>query len=317
VAVDPVPFFVGGGAEHSPEVVRQGIFDYSSGAEGISSPTALRVLPWTTPTTKIRVMPGGALLNNRYPGGEGQSYTARNATQTEVPITANGSATARTDLVVLRILDPQYQGQPPADPKTFLYTRIEVIQGVSASIRSARELNLAYPAIALARVTIPGNTVARPTLTTDPAVGMTLTYTTATGEWFPNAGGDQRLDVPEWANSMLIEADWMGILYGPENAVGWGDYWIDYGPVGAAGTQQLENSTVKFRWDAPRGDFNRHNWRLVQEVPVPSNMRGKSGMQFIFKARREANTTLVPKMDHRSGVALKVTFKQVPTLSDS
>src|SRR5699024_3903592 len=113
------PWMVGGGASHPVEVVRQGTHDFTGGAEGISLPGDLRVEPLATPGTSVRVAPGGCTLVNRYPGGEGQSYTARNDAQVTVPVTATGSAGGRSDLVVARVLDPQYEGQPPTDPDAF------------------------------------------------------------------------------------------------------------------------------------------------------------------------------------------------------
>lgn len=340
MAVDRVPYFIGiPGVKHSGEIVRQDVYDSTGGSEGVSSPASMRVTASPAADKYVRVAPGGAILVNWYAGADGQSYSARNATQTLVEIPATGSGGGRTDILVLRILDPQYEGQMPADPNNFDYTRFQLIQGVSATAKTAGDLNLDYPAIALARITRPLNRtivqpgditdlrqlaqpkehteiVARPTLTSDPAAGMLLTSTHVDGEWFPNAGGDQRIDVPSWANRMQIEATWIGVLYGPEQATGWGDYWVDYGPVGAAGVQKLENSTHKFRWDAPKGDYNRANWVVAQDVPVPANMRGKSGMQFIMKARRDGGT-ITCKMDHRSGIIFKVRFMQVATLSDS
>ena len=69
-----------------------------------------------------------------------------------------GSSGGRSDLVVARITDPQYEGQPPADPDDFDYAYVDIIQGVSSSTRSARDLNLSYPAIALARIDLPAST---------------------------------------------------------------------------------------------------------------------------------------------------------------
>src|SRR5699024_9788249 len=78
--------------------------------------------------------------------------------EVEVPVTATGSAGGRSDLVVARVLDPQYEGQPPADPNDFDYSMVEIIEGVSSSTTSARDLNLNYPAIALARIDLPAST---------------------------------------------------------------------------------------------------------------------------------------------------------------
>src|SRR5699024_11469005 len=88
----------------------------------------------------------------------GQSYAVRNDAEVEVSVTATGSSGGRSDLVVARVLDPQYEGQPPADPDEFDYSMVEIIEGVSSSTTSARDLNLNYPAIALARIDLPAST---------------------------------------------------------------------------------------------------------------------------------------------------------------
>lgn len=110
MALENVPWAVTG-AEVTAAVARQTLFDATSGAEGVSSVGSMKVQALQTPGPKVRIAPGGAIINNRYTGGAGQSYAARNATQTEIPITATGSAGGRTDLVVLRILDPDFEGQ--------------------------------------------------------------------------------------------------------------------------------------------------------------------------------------------------------------
>src|SRR5699024_10632330 len=103
------------------------------------------------------VAPGNALIRNSYGGGQAQTYACRAGSETEVPIEATGSAGSRTDLIVARIDDPTYQGGS-FDPLTFEAARFEVIKGVPASTRTAAELGLSYPAIALARVTLPAST---------------------------------------------------------------------------------------------------------------------------------------------------------------
>lgn len=327
MALDSVPWFIGGGAEHSPAIARQLAYAATNGATGINAATDLRVTPLPTPGSFVRIMPGGGVMLNRYPGGGQQSYTVRNPSATDVPVSATGSAGGSTRYVILRVDDPEFGGQAPANVVTGPYVRAVLVNSIT---------NLAYPFLPLAKITQPANTATitagmitdirtlanprekqvmypRPTLITDPAAGMLLKATTADGEWFPNAGGEQYIDIPEWATRMQIEATWIGVLYGPEGSSGWGDYWVDYGPMVSAQKQQY--STHKFRWDMPAGDYSRGNWELAHDVPVPPALRGATQVPFILKARKENNAT--PKMDHRSGVILKVRFLEVADLSDS
>ena len=91
MAWDSTPWFVGGGAHHSPEVARVLAYAASSGAEGIVTPEALRVRPLAVPGTSVRIAPGACLIVNRYPGGAWQTYVGRNPVEHTVPITAAGA----------------------------------------------------------------------------------------------------------------------------------------------------------------------------------------------------------------------------------
>lgn len=157
MAMERVPYLVGGGFEHSAEVMRAALAAATSGAEGVLGAGDFRVSPTAVPGTSVAVSPGNALLRNSYVGGGAQSYAARAPSQTELPIVATGSAGARTDLIVARIDDPTYQGGP-FDPATFEAAKFEVIRGVPANTISVAGLGLSYPAIELARVTLPAST---------------------------------------------------------------------------------------------------------------------------------------------------------------
>lgn len=337
MAVDPVPWGVGGGAEHTPEIVRQSIYDSTGGAEGISSVGALLVRAQAVPNGTVRVYPGGALINNRYSGGSGQSYSARNATQTSVAITATGSAGGRTDAIVMRILDPQYEGQPPANPNNFQYTRLEAITA-PPGITRIEQLGLTYPAILLARVTIPVSTGAitnamitdlrevanpkvrelvfpRPSVT---MAGLTLNSRVEfpAGEWFPNAGGQDNngayyADVPLWATRMQIRMEWLGVRYFPN--AGYGLCWVSYGPGGGGASPTMY--TQSFQWDASgSAQTQRNNWVVHDEVPVPASLRG-TRTAFVGRANKTSpnNSSYngVVDLNATSGMVFSVRFLEV------
>lgn len=230
MAFDSTPWFVGGGAQHSPEVARALAYAGTRGAEGVAGVTDLKVQAQGTPNNTVRVIPGGGLLLNRYPGGSGQTYSVRNATATDVPITATGSAGGRTDLIIARVVDPQYEGQPPVDPTNFEYARPAVIQGVPAGIKSVKELGLSYPAITLAKVTLPASTgtvtagmitdlrrVAQPRreramVTIFPTATVAIP-TTGYAAWPINAAQRPTVSVPDWATRVDIVAHVTGLKY--------------------------------------------------------------------------------------------------------
>lgn len=294
MALDPVPWAVGGGADHSPETARMDTWVKTRGAEGIAEPNSLRVWSESTPTTTIRVLPGGALINNRYPGGEYQSYTARNASQTSIPVTATGSSSGRTDLLVMRILDPQYEGQPPADPNNFDYTRLELIEGVPAGTLTAKELNLGYPAIELAKLTLPAFTA---TVTQDMITDLrkvalprvheetrTLSVTSPTDETlsatslYPDGGTTWPLaaedswgffDIPEWATRVKLIMTWSQIRH-PGGDV-WGHVWVQVGY--SVNPDHFVTQAVNYDTSGVANQ-SRMAITAADERPIPAALRG-------------------------------------------
>lgn len=338
MALVNVPWATGNMAENTHGLARQAYFDSTGGAEGISSVDALKVQAQAVPDKTVRVAPGGAILNNRYDLSLGQSYGARNASQTSVAITATGSAGGRTDAILLRILDPEFEGQPPSNPNTFQYTRLVAVPAPDGITR-IEQLNLTYPAILLARVKLPANTGtitnamitdlremaiphektvtrSRATVTSGEEV---LTATREGGEWFPNQGGEQRIDIPLWATRMIISADWLMVQEGIGNA--FGDCWVEFGPGtgGSGNTQDRQYSTQRFRWNsANTSDTKSNNWRCSDDVYIPAALRGTT-QAFIMKAKLSQSYPAAtrPKITNMSGVELRVTFQQVADPSSS
>lgn len=329
MALDPTPWIIGGGAAHSPEVVRQSLYDSTSGAEGISSVGALKVQAQATPGASVRVAPGGSLLNNRYPGGAGQSYSARNASQTTVPVAATGSSGGRTDAVILRIVDPQYAGQPPADPNNFQYTRLETATA-PAGITDISQLSLAYPAILLARITIPANTgtitsgmitdlrkVAQPrretALRTHALTGSdssilsnTTAYPSAGQSWPPSAEtGLGSIDIPSWATRMKIVMWWGGINVPAGDARGL--LWVQVG-------QTVNPDNVKTQGVTYNGvnssNASRTTMFVADERPVPVALRGTSQAFYPRGNAVPGTAAAYWRVDSGSNLYLQVEFME-------
>lgn len=329
MALDPVPYLVGGGAEHSPEVVRQALYDSTGGAEGISSVGALKVQAQATPNGTVRVAPGGALLNNRYAGGTGQSYSARNASQTSVPVSATGSSGGRTDAVILRILDPQYEGQPPADPNAFQYTRLVTVTA-PAGITDISQLGLTYPAILLARITIPANTgaitnamitdlrtVAQPRQRT---VMRALQLTGSQGSVLSSAGdypvGGQtwpietetawgEIPIPSWATHMKIIMTWAGVGAPAGNAQGW--LWVQVGMT--VNPDNVKTQPIKYD-TANNGGWSRTMYRVPDEKYVPPGLRGTTQKFYPRGNITSGDAASRLSMDAASGIDLFVEFME-------
>lgn len=134
---DSVPWFVGGGAHHSPEVARLLAYAATAGAEGVVSPGDLKVAPLDTPGAAIRVLTGACLVPNLAASGTQQTYVGRNISEDVKGISSTGASIGRNDLIIAQVKDPFMPGEPWADPEDVTvgpYIFTEVIPNVAASV---------------------------------------------------------------------------------------------------------------------------------------------------------------------------------------
>lgn len=164
---DPVPWFVADGAEHTAEVFRTTLWLATGGGEGVVAPTDLKVRALDVAAGQVRIDPGACVMPNRQAGARSESYGGRAPLQSLVDIPQTDSSGPRTDLIIARIEDPQYEGwaKPPdaEAAKRWTYIRPFRIHNVSpATLTAARRgtLDLGYPACALAAVNMPASTAA-------------------------------------------------------------------------------------------------------------------------------------------------------------
>lgn len=306
MAVDAVPYFIGiEGVKHSGEIVRQALHDSTGGGEGVSSPESLKVTSSPAADGNVRIAPGGAILLSRYSGASGQSYACRNASETTLAVPPTGSTGGRTDLVVLRVLDPQYEGQLPVDINVFDYTRLELIQGVSATIKYAWQLNLTYPAIALARITRPLNKtiVENGDITNlrDLAqpksfrklfnINPTTNHPIPTGysSWPILSAQRPTLFIPPWATTLKIVGHYGGIEYqGSALSVA--------GIRTGFGSEASENGIIVERTPG------RCHYTVSGTHAIPSNVRGTD--QLINVQAMRTSGTGVWEADYQSQIVL-------------
>jgi hypothetical protein len=234
---DSVPFAVGGGAVHSPEVFRLMAYAATGSAEGIVTPTDLKVTQLPTAGASIRVAPGAALIRNRASGQLWQTYVARNPTIDTVAVPQTGGS-ARTDLVIARIEDPYLSGEnynTPANPQIGPYIFTRVITNVPAGTKRIQDVAgyAGSSAITLARISMPANTatvtagmitdlrdIARPREKNfrglQNAAGGTLV---GTNEVIWPTTTDS-IEIPEWATNMIGTITIFGVLQGVYNGDG-------------------------------------------------------------------------------------------------
>ncbi len=319
MALDPVPYFTGqDGVRHSAEVVRAALYASTNGAEGVSGVSDLKVQAQPVPNNTVRVIPGGALLLNRYAGAGGQSYALRNATATDVTITATGSSGGRTDLLVARVFDTQYEGTPPVDANAFQYSRLAVIEGVPSNTKSARDLNLAYPAVALAKITIPANTatitnamitnlrrVAQPRRDRAMrAVFPSLRHAIpgSYNSWPITLAQRPLIYVPEWATNIDIIGHISGAKFEKGNAV---DFVAGI-RTGFAGTEPGQNGIIVQDAEDTNG---RYHYSVVGSHKIPAQFRGTD--QYInLQAQRTGSTGNV-YADYQTSVIIDWEFSEV------
>lgn len=265
MALDTVPWFIGGGAEHSPAVARMLAYAATNGATGIISATDLKVVALPTPGAAVRIMPGGAALLNRYPGATNQSYTLRNATATDVAVPATGSAGGATRFLILRVDDPEFGGQAPANVLDGPYVRPVLVSSIT---------NLAYPFVALARIVQPANTATitqamitdlrevanprSPERTMYVAPVATPIYLSNTS-WVDFPGVTENIRVPGWATYAVVTAQ----IGGLQQAIGGvqSEFSLFFGGVqgqmtaidapSIATQDQSRTGTVFLKWESP------------------------------------------------------------------
>ena len=339
MALDPVPWFVGGGAQHSAESARNLAWTATQGRTGIATPDDLEVSQTSTASGAVYIAPGGAAIESTHVGAAQQSYMIRNPSRYTLSVPANTSDSAVTRYVIADVVDPQYAGNPPAN----------VAEGPYTFFRVVNSLNVGRPFVHLATLRIPGNTsvvtnsmitdarqllnprrqeyvFARPRVASDDSSQNLLKARISSGgEFFPGGGGSPnefQVPVPEWAELMIVEADWISVRYqGGKSS--WGNYWMEYGteyrsnswPGFANNKHQYEFATQDFSWDqAENSATYRTNWRLMDTRTVPNKIKGKN-TTFVFKAAVSNSSnaqTGVASMDRVSGLGCRLTFIESP-----
>ncbi|MGW2611423.1 hypothetical protein ACWC4A_44890 [Streptomyces mirabilis] len=208
------------GGTHPARAFRMMFRDLASGNQGVTEGNDLKVREWATPGAGVRVGDGSAVVRGAA-WGQG-SYTQYNAGDALVPIAPTGSS-ARSDLICLRVEDPEYEGNrnPAADDIGYFH----VVPGVSAS---AKAVPAGMTAIPLARLDLPANTATiTSTMITDlrqianPRRVRTLytaypgslsRLTAQNGQWYNwPAAARWKVPIPSWATGAKLVVTLAGL----------------------------------------------------------------------------------------------------------
>ncbi|MEU8919519.1 hypothetical protein AB0D10_01110 [Kitasatospora sp. NPDC048545] len=245
------PLMVTGGV-HTARSFRMATQASTRGSQGITEGGDLKVRQMSTPGAGVRVGNGSSVVRGAT-WGQG-SYTAINLGDAIVPIAAT-AGTGRTDLIVQRVEDPEFEGnRNPASDDIVYFT---VIPGVSANQTT---LPPGMTGIVLARVALPPNTatvtdamitdlrkIANPrrdrkiqSINGFPYVTLPAQAGVWQDDWPPN--GRVFTDVPAWATTANLVASFTGVRVWGETFFGvrlkWGS-WI--------GTEyQVDTDTITY-----------------------------------------------------------------------
>jgi hypothetical protein len=263
-----VPWAIGGGAEVPVEAGRLVAYAATGGADGVAVAGDLKVLPLAVAGPSVRVMKGACMMPSRAAGVDLQSYAVRNLSEEVVGITATGSGSGRSDMVIVRVEDSSVAGEPwatPTNPVNGPYAFARVLQGVPSSAivsnRAARDYlaSQGFTAIPLAGVTLPASTgtitsgmitdlrnLARPQMWGEPkypAVPYPVTLSTVgTDTTWP--GGGPTIDVPKWATHASVTV----LIAGIRIATGYpANGWLH---VAATGYPTVRTVGTQFTLDA-------------------------------------------------------------------
>ena len=280
---DPVAWSVDGG-RHRGELLRVLAYAATSGSEGIVSLDDCKVHELSTPGTQVAIDAGALLIRNRAANVRNQTYVANGRTETRLDVEPTTSAGKRSDLVIVRVEDPQYAGwtQPSqAAAPDFQYVKPFIIQNVPASTTDVRQLNLGYAAYALARLDIPASTstitnsmvknlrkVALPRKDRQvgiwsPADGSVPIVSPPVGprEWFPQLRGG--LYCPEWASKVNLLVT-ISQLWATGNVAG--HVRAEFGWNG--GSNHLDTEDAGLHWDASMGT-GRQSVQIAGAIMLP------------------------------------------------
>jgi hypothetical protein len=335
VTWDSVPWFVEGGAEHSPNIARVLSYGAFGGREGIIGPTDLFVAAMSTPGNQVRVFPGVCSVLNRAQGSSYESYIGRLPVVDTVTIAPTDSSAGRSDMIVALVKNPYLPGEPwpnPADPKVGPYIVTQVISGVSSNAKSVQGVQPGWSAITLARIDIPVNTStitndmitdlrifsavrnSRDLLVQSPNNTTTISATSSTFVDFPNNASCRLVveGVPEWANRAKVRAIIGGVKYGGagDNS---GNGWNIYGDVRiqiAGGSNALYSQSTGYNVSNDGGKDRTILMAGANALTVPPGNRGKTATLRIEANKRGGNTNLT--IDSEAMVSLEVEWFQVP-----
>jgi hypothetical protein len=314
---DSVPWFVGGGAEHSPEVARLLAYAATGGAEGIVVPGDLKVVPLAVPGGSVTVSSGAALILNRATGGTAQTYVARNPSADTVGIAPTGSAGGRSDLIVAQIEDPFMAGEPwqaPANPKAGPYVFTRVIPNVPAGTTRLQDVPgyTGRSAVTLARVDLPASTgtvtaamitdlraLARPRQSSETYADLGASRSTLSSTSYTTFPAYRPgVPVPTWATHMRVD-----VTIAQLSAAGSATGNLTLSVQSSTGTDAITGDEMAYNADA-----SVTSTRFVHLATAYGAISGSRGKTVYPTVKTKKNSGANVSYDTGSQIVYRVTF---------
>lgn len=315
---DPVPWFVGGSAQHSAETARLLAYAAFGSSQGIVSATDCAVMALATPGPQVRVMPGATCILNKAPGALHQAYACRLPTQDVVNISATGSSSGRSDLIVARVENSNASGESwaqPTDPTVGPYIYTRVISGVPAGTTDVKQVRPNDSAITLARIDIPASTGTitqamikdlRPMVNTQRERVMQV-RTPASSIQFDSTNVwktviQSTVAVPAWATRCIIKADFSGMAL--QSADTFGQIRAGIGPSNWTQTTVYDENYL--------GSYSRCSYVAADDLAIAPEYRGINNAVYLQGMRTvgtgwllcDSGTTFVIDIEFRESAAI-------------
>lgn len=209
------------GATHSAQQFRLLVRDLARSAEGVTEGDDLKVTQRSTPGAGVSVSDGSGVIQGRVNAYQGH-YEICNTGSDDVDI-ASTSASPRSDMLIVRVEDPEYEGT--LNPATDAVCYFQVISGVSSSATAIPDGRTGIP---LARIDIPASTstitnamvtdlrkVANPRRERTRYLYSPSSLTEYSGDGvyrtLGGTGAPWTIPVPSWASKAIISVDVAGL----------------------------------------------------------------------------------------------------------
>ncbi|MEU6054239.1 hypothetical protein ABZ829_27935 [Streptomyces xanthochromogenes] len=311
MALFPAPILTNG-ATHSAQQFRMLVRDLANGAEGITAGSDLKVTQLGTPGGSVQVGVGSGVVKGRVSAFQGH-YAVCNTAAVTVAI-APTSGTGRSDMLILRVEDPEYEGT--LNPATDQIAYFQIISNVSSSATTIPDGRTGIP---LARIDIPSSTATitnamikdiracanprtlRRLFTQSPAsASANISGTSGTMAYFSTAAG-WNVAIPDWASSAIVSIT-IGGLRGQTGSF--------YGALGATFGASLGVQTTLIDDNGGTG-VRRSTQALADTLTIPDAYRGTTQLLRV-QATGYAGNAGVLNVDNVTTFIYDIQFSEAP-----